>query len=334
MVRIPVISGDAIGVYAEEVCQKRDNDRLSAENGYISMSYASLLSVEQMYAADRAAMAGGISGLALMEAAGAAVAREVQRRWPSGPVAVLCGPGNNGGDGFVAARLLAALGRDVRLALLGERDKLKGDARANADLWTGPIAPLSPAVLDGAAVVVDGLFGAGLARPVENVPRETLTAVGARQLPCLAIDVPSGVHGNSGAALGFAPQAAVTVTFFRRKTGHLLLPGRALCGEVVVADIGIAAGVLDEIAPRTWENGPSLWRSVLPAPGLTDHKYRRGLTLLNGGAEMTGAARLAARGALRVGAGLVAVASPPAAGLIYRCDAPGLIVWDDFGAKI
>ena len=293
------------------------------------MNYSVLLSVAQMYSADRAAMAGGISGLALMEAAGAAVAREVQRRWPSGPVAILCGPGNNGGDGFVAARLLLTQGRDVRVALLGEREKLTGDARANGDLWTGPIMPLSPAVLDEAAIVVDGLFGAGLARPVENVPRETLNAIGVRQLPCLAIDVPSGVHGDSGAVLGFAPAVAATVTFFRRKTGHLLLPGRALCGEVVVADIGIPAGVLDGIGPQTWENGPELWRSDLPVPGLADHKYRRGMALLNGGAEMTGATRLAARGALRVGAGLVAVASPPEAGLIYRCDAPGLIVWDE-----
>ncbi len=293
------------------------------------MSYSVLLSVDQMYAADRAAMAAGSSGLALMEAAGAAVAQEVQRRWPRGPVVVLCGPGNNGGDGFVAARLLAAQGRDVRLALLGDRDRLTGDARTNADQWTGPVAPLSPAVVDGASVVIDGLFGAGLTRPIEGVPRETLAAVAAGNLPCVAIDVPSGLDGDTGAVLGFAAGARVTVTFFRRKPGHLLLPGRALCGEVIVADIGIPATVLEEIAPQTWGNGPALWQAALPALKLTDHKYRRGMALLNGGAEMTGAARLAARAALRIGAGLVAVVSPPEASLIYRSDAPGLIVWDE-----
>jgi NAD(P)H-hydrate epimerase len=286
---------------------------------------AAVLTVAEMARADSLAIAGGVSGLALMEAAGSAVAREVQRRWPRSPVTVLCGPGNNGGDGFVAARLLREAGWSVRVALLGEHWALRGDAAVMAARWPGDAAAAAPECLDGAAVVVDALFGAGLARPLDGAARQLVEAVNERRLPCLAVDLPSGVAGDSGQVLGAAPQAAATVTFFRKKPAHLLLPGRILSGEVIVADIGIPSTVLAEIRPALFENGPVLWLEEYPWPRLPDHKYRRGHLLIAGGAVMTGAARLAARAARRIGAGLVTMACTSASHAIYAADQPGLI---------
>jgi NAD(P)H-hydrate epimerase len=283
-----------------------------------------LLAVSEMYEADRAAMAGGVSGDVLMEAAGKGVADAVFALGPRRPVAVLCGPGNNGGDGFVAARYLKEAGWPVRLALLGDAAALKGDAKRNADRWDGGVEPLSPAVLDGAGVVIDALFGAGLARPIDGVARETIEAIGDRD--CVAVDVPSGVHGDTGAVLGVAPKARVTVTFFRRKPGHLLLPGRLHCGEIRVIDIGIPESVLDAIAPRQAANGRNLWYPDFPWPRLDQHKYSRGHAVVSGGPQMTGAARLAARAAMRIGAGMVSVAVPIDNAVVYKVALEGAIV--------
>jgi hydroxyethylthiazole kinase-like uncharacterized protein yjeF len=276
-----------------------------------------LLTPAEMTSADRAAVASGASEASLMDAAGRAVADAVRRRWPRRPVAVLCGPGNNGGDGFVAARILAAEGWPVRLGLFGSRDQLQGAAAHHAARFRGEVEALSPAVLDGAALAIDAIFGAGLSRPVEGAPRAIIEALGARHMPTLAVDVPSGVDGATGALRGAAPHAEVTVTFFRKKPGHLLFPGRALCGALVLAQIGIPAQALAAIAPRQFENGPPLWLSDYPWPMLEDHKYRRGHAVIAGGAILTGAARLAARAAGRVGAGLVTVAAPQAAWPVY-----------------
>lgn len=269
-----------------------------------------VLTIAQMYEADGAAT---LSGVALMARAGQAVASEIMRRWAPCPVCVLCGPGNNGGDGFVVARLLALAGWGVRLGLLGSLDALKGDARHHAGLWGGKVEAVSPALLEGAGLVVDALFGAGLSRPLEGAAAAVLAAV---RVPMVAVDVPSGVAGDSGADLG-AVHAALTVTFFRKKPGHLLLPGRMLCGEVVVADIGIEASVLGGIAPSIWENGPGLWQGALPRLSAGGNKYGRGHALICGGAVMTGAARLAARSAARAGAGLVTIAVPERAWAVY-----------------
>jgi hydroxyethylthiazole kinase-like uncharacterized protein yjeF len=270
-----------------------------------------LLGVDEMYRADRATIEAGTPGFELMERAGAAVADAIRKRWTPRPVAVLAGPGNNGGDGFVAGRHLAAAGWPVRVGLLGERDKLAGDAAWAADGWDGDIAPLAPDLVAGAGVIVDALFGAGLARPIEGTAAAVLEGADAADAPVVAVDVPSGVDGNSGAVLGVAARAALTVTFCRKKPGHLLLPGRLLAGETVVADIGIPDGVVAALAPRQAENHPDLWRDALRWPTLESHKYRRGHVLVFGGATMTGAGRLAARAALRAGAGMVTVACPP-----------------------
>jgi ADP-dependent NAD(P)H-hydrate dehydratase / NAD(P)H-hydrate epimerase len=285
-----------------------------------------LLTPRQMGEADRLTIAAGTADGVLMENAGRAVADAVSRRWPPRPLAVLCGPGNNGGDGFVAARLLAERGWPVRLALLGERGGLRGDAAAAAAHWPGAVEALSPAALDGAGLAVDAIFGAGLSRPLDGAVAAVVAALAKRAVPVVAVDVPSGVDGDSGAVRGDAARAAVTVTFFRKKPGHLLLPGRAYCGEVVLAQIGIADAVLERVVPDTAEDEPAWWLPALPRPGLEDHKYRRGHALIAGGPVMTGAARLAARSAARAGAGLVTVAAPAATLPIYAAALTGVIV--------
>ena len=286
-----------------------------------------LISVAEMYAADAAAARAGTPGLTLMENAGRAVAHAVTRRWAPRPVALLCGPGNNGGDGFVAARLLADAGWPVRLGLLGARERLTGDAAAMAARWEGPVEPLAPALLDGAPLVVDALFGAGLTRPLAGAALALAEESAARGLPCAAVDIPSGIHGDSGAALGGAFRAALTVTFGRRKTGHLLLPGRLCTGELVCADIGIPPAALAAGEARVHENAPALWRALLPAPAPDGHKYSRGHALVVGGdGAHSGAARLAARAALRAGAGLVTVHAPEAALPVYAAQLTAVMV--------
>jgi hydroxyethylthiazole kinase-like uncharacterized protein yjeF len=271
-----------------------------------------LLTPQEMGRADQLAVAQGVPSLALMEAAGLAVA-EAARRFvrPGQRVAVLCGPGNNGGDGFVAARLLKRASFDVRLFLAGQKAALKGDAAEMARRFDGPVRPLDPFQLESLHLVIDAIFGAGLARPIEGAAAEVIAAVNGSGTPVLAVDVPSGLDGATGRADGPVIQATETVTFFRRKPGHLLFPGRALCGTVHVADIGIPARVLSEIDVKTFANGPALWRDRLRWPAHGGHKYARGhAVVVSGPAHATGACRLGARGALRAGAGLVTVASP------------------------
>ena len=277
-----------------------------------------LLSVAEMYEADRLAIEGGIAGIELMERAGLACALAIAGRWPAGRVCVLCGPGNNGGDGFVAARHLARRGWQVTLGLLGPVSALKGDAALAAGQWDGPVAPLSTALIRPGELIVDALFGAGLTRPLQGVALDIIRTVRSAGNPVCAIDVPSGVHGDTGKILSDALQADMTVSFFRRKPGHLLLPGRALCGEVRIADIGTPLTVLDDIAPRAFANAPALWGTQFPQRGPDDHKYTHGHAVLaGGGLAVTGATRLASYAALRIGAGLVTVAAPPDAFATY-----------------
>jgi NAD(P)H-hydrate epimerase len=278
-----------------------------------------VLTSAEMMQADRLAVAGGVTIDALMHAAGAVVASALAARFPRGRILVLCGPGNNGGDGYVAARLLAARGRDVRVAALEPvADPGSAAARA-ASAWGGAVATLAPACLDGADVVVDALFG--------GMARATVEALAVRGIPVVAIDVPSGLDGDSGGVRGCAASAALTVTFFRLKPGHLLLPGRRLCGETLCAPIGIPEVVLATIMPRCWRNEPALWRDSLVAPRDDGHKFGRGHALIVGGAQLTGAARLAAQAALRAGAGLVTIACMAEAAPVYRASSdPAVMV--------
>jgi NAD(P)H-hydrate epimerase len=292
-----------------------------------------LLTPDQMEAADLAAEAAGIDGVTMMEAAGAAVAVAMGGRWPMRPVTVLCGPGNNGGDGFVVARRLQAAGWPVKVALLGTRDALRGEAAHAAALWRGDLLPFDAQSLDGAGVVVDAIFGAGLARPLEGQALLVVEALQARDIPICAVDVPSGLDGASGAVRGAAAAAELTVTFFRKKPGHLLYPGRGLCGEVVVADIGTPPSVLDAMDPNTWENDPRLWLDDYPWPTAQSYKYTRGEVLILGGAATTGASRMTARAASRAGAGMVTLAAPEAAWSVYAASLLSTIVRSFNGAS-
>jgi hydroxyethylthiazole kinase-like uncharacterized protein yjeF len=279
-----------------------------------------LLAPEQMARADAASPALGVPGPTLMANAGRAVARAVSTRFRPCRTLVLAGPGNNGGDGYVAARLLQQEGWPVALAALAA-PRAGSDAAEAAAHWHGPRAAFTPAEAARAELVIDAIFGAGLARDVDGIVADTLRAAPR----VVAVDVPSGVDGAPGAVRGYAPQAELTVTFFRLKPGHLLLPGRELCGETVLADIGLPRAVLQQVQPDTYANLPELWR--VPTPGPQSHKYSRGHVTVIGGATMTGAARLAADAARRGGAGLVSIAAT-GRGDVYRSGSPGVLVTD------
>jgi hydroxyethylthiazole kinase-like uncharacterized protein yjeF len=303
------------------------------------MNGPELLTVAEMSEADRLAVKSGVPSLTLMENAGWAVANCVERYYPGKRVIVLCGPGNNGGDGFVAARLLKERSRDVRLGLLGDSGALRGDAAIKAQRWDGLTSSVPGALkdLNPDCVVVDALFGAGLTRPLGGEALDAAVTVYEQGVPVVAVDIPSGTHGDTGRVLGedvgskpAGFRAERTVTFFRKKLGHVLFPGRKNCGQIEVADIGIPGEVLRarpapsaesgrarlvDVRPpfkaRVFENGPAVWGTAFPRPHPQGHKYDRGhVVVVSGPAHATGAARLAARGALRIGAGLVSVASP------------------------
>ncbi len=255
-----------------------------------------------------------------MANAGRAVVRAILRRFRPCRTLVLAGPGNNGGDGYVVARLLQQQGWPVALAALAApRDG--SDAARAASLWRGPAVSFSADEAARAELAIDAVFGAGLARDVDASVADVLR--GARRV--VAVDVPSGLDGATGTVRGFAPRAELTVSFFRLKPGHVLLPGRELCGQIVLADIGMPAGVWDEVQANCFVNLPELWR--LPTPDAQSHKYTRGHVTIVGGTTMTGAARLAADAARRAGAGLVTIAAR-GNGDIYRVGSPGVLISD------
>lgn len=271
-----------------------------------------LLTPAEMAEADRLAIAAGpFDGIGLMRNAGRAVAALVLARFPGAAcVHVLAGPGNNGGDGYVVAKILRESGVAVSLWASGS-PRAGSDAALAADECPVQARPLAAFEAGAGDVVVDALYGAGLSKPLEGAAARAVALVAAKGLPVVAVDLPSGVSGESGAVLGSAFKATVTVTFARRKPGHLLLPGRDLCGELIVADIGIAASVVETLAVSTFENKPALWQRSFPSPAVDTHKYRRGhVGVFSGGASSTGAARLSALAAARSGAGAATVLSP------------------------
>lgn len=279
-----------------------------------------LLTPAEMGQADALTIAGGTPGAQLMENAGFAVADAICARFSQGTRAVvLCGMGNNGGDGFVIARVLKQRGFIVRVALalpegMTARD-IKGDAAGAERAWRGETLPAEPSLFEGATVIVDALYGAGLSRDVSGHDAELIAAVNAARKDgarVYAVDLPSGIDGRTGERRGAAIVADETVTFFRRKPGHLLLPGRLHCGRLRLAQIGIGLEVLGEIAPMVAANGPALWADCWPAAAVDSHKYSRGAALVASGPLVScGAARLAAEATLRCGAGIVTVATPP-----------------------
>jgi NAD(P)H-hydrate epimerase len=274
-----------------------------------------VLTPSQMKLADLETIASGIPGIELMRRAGRAVADNAEKlASPGARVVVVAGPGQNGGDGFIAAALLSDRGYQVRLGLLGAPARLTGDAAEAARDWTGEVGRIEDLSFNDADLIIDALFGTGLTRDLEGAARLAVERMNASGRPVLAVDLPSGIDGDTGEVRGLAVEATRTVTFAARKPCHLLMPGRAYCGPVDVADIGISRNTLESKGGTLFANSPALWNHVLPRPGLSSHKYERGHTLVaSGGATRTGAARLAARAALRIGSGLVTVASPPEA---------------------
>jgi hydroxyethylthiazole kinase-like uncharacterized protein yjeF len=272
-----------------------------------------ILTPREMAEADRLAIADGpFSGIELMRKAGAALAAEVLSRYPAAKhVHVLCGPGNNGGDGYIVARLLAENGVPISIWAEGSPGAESDAAQAAAEcpVETKPISDFMPGP---GGVVVDALFGAGLSKPLS--PDAAAAAAKCREASAtvVAVDLPSGISGETGRPVGReAFRADVTVTFVRKKPGHLLHPGRGACGEVVVADIEVGAETVAAIGPKCFENGPALWCVAFPTLAADMHKYRRGhVAVFSGGAASTGAARLSAVAAARAGAGAVTLLSP------------------------
>ncbi len=307
-----------------------------------------LLTAAQMRAIEQAAIESGeVTGLELMERAGRGVVEAVFEEWPelaktSHRAVVLCGPGNNGGDGFVVARLLKDWGWEVEVFLYGDPEKLPPDARVNYERSgeLGEVATLSAETWDRSGfpgstdIIVDALFGTGLMRPVD-LPLVSLSATPelGQHHRLVAVDLPSGLCSDSGKVLKskdgemVAGPAEITVTFHSEKVGHRLHDGPSICGKTKIVDIGLPTSRRgNEIAPRLWSEATSLSvfdlfhtdvvqsvRSLpLPSKHSVAHKYHHGhAVILSGPSSKGGAARLAARGALRIGAGLVTIAAPP-----------------------
>jgi NAD(P)H-hydrate epimerase len=267
-----------------------------------------------MARADAHAIQHGRPGYSLMLSAGKAVAAAaVDMLGPRNGrrVMVFCGPGNNGGDGYVAARLLQEMNFQVLVGALGDTGALRGDAAQAFHDWPGETLEAGELEPRHADLVIDALFGAGLSRPLEGDALELVDRINSAHVAVLAVDVPSGMDGANGSIATACIRATETVTFFRLKPGHLLLPGRIASGKVRLVQIGIESSALDAIVPRLFLNTPRLWLDSLPVLRLDSHKYRRGhLLVASGPMFATGAARLAARAGLRAGAGLVSLVSP------------------------
>jgi NAD(P)H-hydrate epimerase len=268
-----------------------------------------------MAAVDRAAIGSGLDGFRLMEAAGSAISACVLRFYPEAARAlVLCGPGNNGGDGYVAARQLRASGMTVTVCSLIDPQGLSGDAAQARDYWGGPVEGIDAVRATQEQIVIDALFGGGLDRPIEGPAKSVIEAINREGLPVISADLPSGISGRSGEICGAALKAAHTVTFVAAKPGHFLFPGAAHCGTLHVADIGIPLRFVRQQQHELWLNAPAVWRTQLPEIHMSGHKYTSGhLGVFSGTFAQTGAARLAALAGLRAGAGLVTVFAPASA---------------------
>jgi ADP-dependent NAD(P)H-hydrate dehydratase / NAD(P)H-hydrate epimerase len=286
--------------------------RTSIEPG---LSACAVLTPAQMGEADRLAAADHADGtFALMrEAAFAVMDVVLARHAAASRIAILCGPGNNGGDGFMLAALLEARGVQPTVYAIGVAAAGSDAHRALAE-WGGTarnFAAFDPAAHD---LVVDAVFGAGLARNLDPALQNAIARTNGRGIPVVSVDLPTGIDGLTGQVRGAAFDATETITFFRKKPGHVLQPGRAYCGELIVAEIGIPAHVLGAIRPDVFENGPDLWLTHRPKAEAATHKFAKGaVAVVSGAALQTGAARLAGRAAARAGAGAVTFLSEAAA---------------------
>ena len=283
-----------------------------------------ILTPLEMQAAEQAVFGQGLDSFELMQRAGDAVAEFVHANWPEGSIQVLCGPGGNGGDGFVAAAKLSKLWRDVKVYCMVPVTELTGDAAKAAALWDAEVGTLEEALEAPHDLVLDGLFGGGLTRPLDGIAAQ-LAQRGGR---VVSIDVPSGICGLKAKPLGPCFVAEGTITFAALRPAHVLRPGSAYCGNVQVADIGVP------VQTRLMENSPMLWLRLLPQPGMADHKHSRGhLKVLSGGISSTGAARLAVRAGLRIGAGLATLLTPPSALMVNAAQLTAVMVKPVDGAE-
>lgn len=281
--------------------------------GYMMFSAAhALFDPAAMSRVDVDAEKSGISISSLMERAGHAVAASALRHYPQAVrYAVLCGTGNNGGDGFVAARALRESGADVAVHLFGDASRLHGTAQQAFASWNAPAEPLDRYQPKTGDVVIDAIFGAGLSRDVPAEVAAVIARVDDARIPVIAVDLPSGLCGRRGVALGSAFRAQHTVTFMARKPGHVLMPGRSFCGALEVFDIGIPLRILCKHSGTVVENHPALWTGAVAQPDEDTHKFKRGhLTVFSGPSHATGAARMTAMAGFRAGAGIVTVAAP------------------------
>ena len=295
-----------------------------------------VLSIADHNLIDQLIVERGASNLSLIEAAGRAVSEEISARWTPSKALIMCGPGKNGADGCVVAKSLQEKGWDVTIGFIKDPLKSSGYISDIFHGWMGPAELLNPLLLDNTDIVIDALFGAGFRHPISDSIFQTLKSLSNLKKPVVAIDLPSGVDGDEGTVHTVSPKADLTVTFFKHKFGHLLYPGRAYCGEVVVLDIGIPDSLLDEISCNTWINEPLLWKHLFPWPKYDDHKYRRGHVLVvSGGVGSTGAARLASVAAYRVGSGLVTLACPTdALSSLTKCEPEFLLALIDSSASL
>jgi len=286
-----------------------------------------LLSTHQMKLAERAACVGKVTSFTLMQKAGKAVAEEIISRYSKQPVLVLCGIGNNGGDGFIVASTLKKKNWDVTLACAVDTHDLQGDASRAAETWKDDIIAFEDLELPEDGLIIDAVFGTGVSRPITGQIYDTLISLRETDCKVISIDVPSGMDADTGECQECTPQAEVTITFARKKPGHILLPGRAASGEVIVADIGISDEAISPIGPFMLENSPSLsWGEADFDKPVYAHKYHHGHAVILGGRVMTGAANLAAMAALRMGAGLVTVVAPADTSIIHQMQSPSLLV--------
>lgn len=285
-----------------------------------------ILTNEQMAAADRLMVVRGTPGFALMRRAGQGAAAIIKTLYKPQAVTVLCGPGNNGGDGYVVARELKDAGFGVNVWSLADPERLKGDARQAFEMWKRPLCA-DPSLSTG--LIIDAVFGTGFNKKLEEPLVSIFKKVKNLNFNVVAIDIPSGLNGATGVADPAVLPARHTITFARKKAGHCLMPGRALCGKIHIVDIGIPEEIIREAGFTAQDNHPDLWKARFPHRKADDHKYDHGHAVIVGAAKMTGATRLAAEACARIGAGLTTVIAPPGTGEIYRRTlAPHVIVED------
>lgn len=270
-----------------------------------------VLTASQMQQADAATIASGTAGFTLMQQAGQGAARWIQKRYAPRPTAIFCGTGNNGGDGYVVAQALDKAGWPVQLIVIGE--PTSDDAKQAAAHYEGP----RNVSMQGCELVIDAIFGTGLSRPIEGKAAQMIDWINAAHLPVIALDIASGIDATSGVVHGTAIYATHTLSFCRKKRGHLLMPGKEYAGEVTLIPIGISDATIASLDAKCEENHPDIWRAHFPSFDTAHHKYSKGHVAIIGGNEMIGAAKLAATGALRAGAGMASVLCEPSVWPIY-----------------